>query len=444
MLAGASEVVITPLAGTPLMARLSTGVHDDLCARALVLSDGQRRVAMVCLDLIGLDFATADSIRARVQEAIGETTVLLNFSHSHSAPMTLPYTVLAQDWLKGEGREWMEELVAKIVGVVCEADAGLSEAVLSVGRADSRIGANRTREFYEAAGIRPPEELPEAPWVDVLRVDATDGKPIAVLFSHSAHPINVHHASDCLSADYPGYAVKTVREHFGGGVVAMFAQGCGADIDSLPMNAGFETAQATGTALGQAVIAAAEDCVRLDSQELAILSTTIGLPFMGYPSRDELETEIVLAQKRYEALGKNPNEDIDAWWGLDTVLCFQDLLEKMERNEEAQLRFEINGLALGSEFCLLTMPHEVFHHYQLWADRTSQFGRTMVWGYTNACESYIPTDLYLKTRGPEVAGFPDSGAPLRYRHRRALKPGFEPIIKEHTQDVLSRLMMEVE
>ncbi len=444
MFAGASEIVLTLPVGIPLMVRPSIGVHDELFARALVISDGQKRVAMVCLDLIGLNFATTDSIRARVQEAIGEITVLLNFSHSHSAPMTLPYTVLAQDWLCGSGRWWMNELVGKITQVICEADANLSEAILSAGRADVRIGENRTRQFYEAAGIEPPGEQAEVSWVDVLRVDGTDGKPIAIQFSHAAHPINVHHASDCISADYPGYAVRTVREHFGSEVVAMFAQGCGADIDAIPVNAGFEAAEAAGTALGKAVIAAANDCVRLDSQNLAVFSTTIGLPFLDYPSREKLEAEIGLAQERFEALGKNPEEDLDAWWGLDTVLCFQDILEKMERNEKAELRFEINGVALGSAFCLLAMPHEMFHHYQLWANEISKFDRTMVWGYTNACESYIPVDLYLKTRGPEVAGFPDSGAPVRYRNRLKLRSGLEPMIKKAIQDVLSGLMMEAE
>jgi hypothetical protein len=32
------------------------------------------------------------------------------------------------------------------------------------------------------------------PWVDVLAVESIEGKPIAVLFSHAAHPVIVHGA----------------------------------------------------------------------------------------------------------------------------------------------------------------------------------------------------------------------------------------------------------
>ena len=66
--AAAAEAAITPPIGTPLVGptQAATGVHDALFARALVLGDGARRVAIVCLDLVGLDFALADEIRAAV------------------------------------------------------------------------------------------------------------------------------------------------------------------------------------------------------------------------------------------------------------------------------------------------------------------------------------------------------------------------------------------
>ncbi len=56
----------------------STGVHDELFTRALVLNDGRQRVAIACLDLIGMDFMLADEICAAVRERTGISVTLLN------------------------------------------------------------------------------------------------------------------------------------------------------------------------------------------------------------------------------------------------------------------------------------------------------------------------------------------------------------------------------
>ncbi|HEX4426444.1 MAG TPA: hypothetical protein VH079_13680, partial [Terriglobales bacterium] len=62
MQAGAAETVITPLPGAPTLGTIqrTTGVHDELHARALVLNDGRQRIAILSLDLIGTDFVLAD------------------------------------------------------------------------------------------------------------------------------------------------------------------------------------------------------------------------------------------------------------------------------------------------------------------------------------------------------------------------------------------------
>jgi hypothetical protein len=46
------------------------------------------------------------------------------------------------------------------------------------------------------------------PWVDVLSFEDPEGRPVAVLFNHAAHPVIVHAASTLITADYPGFAVR--------------------------------------------------------------------------------------------------------------------------------------------------------------------------------------------------------------------------------------------
>src|SRR5688500_17165820 len=71
--AGVGKAEITPPVGTPLggygnallPGRPAEGVHDPLFAKALVLDDGARRVAIVATDLIGTNPEITRQVAAR-------------------------------------------------------------------------------------------------------------------------------------------------------------------------------------------------------------------------------------------------------------------------------------------------------------------------------------------------------------------------------------------
>src|SRR5436190_1595972 len=72
---GAAQVVISPAAGTPMAGyystRLSTGVHDDLHAKAIVLASGDQRAALVACDLVGIPPGVIEEARELIQKATG-------------------------------------------------------------------------------------------------------------------------------------------------------------------------------------------------------------------------------------------------------------------------------------------------------------------------------------------------------------------------------------
>ena len=426
-LAGAAETVITPPADTPLLGpqQPATGVHDPLCARALVLGDGLERAAIVCLDLVGLDFALADDLRARVRARTGIATVLLSCSHTHSAPFTIPWSVLGGRWLAGAGQSWRGDLLDKVTDTVERAAAALSPVVLRVGRAPVQVGQNRRLPTPQGVTMAPNPQGVVVPWTDVLRVDSAEGTPLAVLFSHAAHPVIVHAASTLVSSDYPGEAVRYVRQHFGGTTLALFAQACGANINGDPLQGGFTAAERAGTMLGQAVVDAAERSQPLTATTLKTGTVTAALPLQQLPSREDCERQL-------QALPAEAAADQQAdWYVRDATLCLQDLLAMIERGETPTLRFEASALTVGAEWCLLALTHEVFAEYQLWVERTAPFRHTMTLAYTNGCESYIPTDAALREgSGYEATPAPTMAAALRYRYRLALQPGAEARIHE--------------
>src|SRR5262249_55065742 len=91
--AGFAETDITPELGTKPVHlagfgqnRKATGVHDPLKARAVVLQHGERKLALVSIDLIGFFHAHVEHLRTKLP---GYTYVLVSSTHNHEGPDTL-------------------------------------------------------------------------------------------------------------------------------------------------------------------------------------------------------------------------------------------------------------------------------------------------------------------------------------------------------------------
>jgi hypothetical protein len=466
MIAGVAETAITPPVGTPTLGTIqrSTGVHDDLHAKALVLSDGEQRVALLSLDLIGLDFQMSDAIRRAVTARTGTSHVLVHCTHNHSGPFTIPWSVLGPRSLAAKQRTWRESLPHVLGQLAAEATERLQPVTLRAGRAPAQIGLNRRLPSGGSIVMKPNSAGTVVPWVDVLCIDRASGSPMALLVGHAAHPVIIHGASRLLSAEFPGFTAQMLRRELRTDVVVLFAQGCAANINGEPLRGGIAAAQSAGETLGRAVLQALDVSRTIRGTSLNVASLADALPLQRLPRRDECLAVLRSAEQQLQdAYGATSftdeqlwdlQEDVaapvssaasdaandvqpmegKAWWMADTVLCLRDLLAKIDAGDERPLRFESTMARVGDEWSIVTATHELFAEYQLRVDRASTTEHTMVLAYTNGCESYVPLDVDLALGGYEAATFPElGGASLRYRHRRALQAGFE-------QQVTDRLL----
>jgi neutral ceramidase len=462
-LAGAAEVVINPPTGAPLLGTIqrSDGVHDDLFARALVLSSGTERVAFVSYDLIGMDFGFADEIREAIRRRTGISVALLNCSHTHSSPFTIPWSVLGPRWLSGPGGAWRAEIVRATAELVARAEKLAGPCTLHAGRSKVQVGSNRRVETDQGVVMKPNPAGSVVPWVDVLRIDGPKGNPITVLFSHAAHPVIIHGASKLVSADYPGFAASALKAKLGGEVIPLFAQACGGDINADPLRGGFAEAERAGTALAEAVYVALSKSEEVRGAVLSTKSLKTHLPLQPLPKHEEclrllknaedrlkkrcgrtelsdtelwdIQDEVPPPESQSESTEADDVQPMEnqPWWLRDNVLCLRDLLMKIEQGDDAPLRFDAHLLRIGDSWSLLAASHELFSEYQLWADKNLPTMHKMVLAYTNGCESYIPTDRALALGGYEAATFPSlDGAAFKYKHRRALRPGNEQQVIE--------------
>jgi hypothetical protein len=269
--------------------------------------------------------------------------------------------------------------------------------------------------------MEPNTHGPIIPWIDLLGAYDENGKRIALLFSHAAHPVIIHATSRLISGDFPGLAIARLQKRFSGGQgraegVFMFAQGCGGDINGHPLLGGIEACQAVAGEIERSV---ARTAVRpLTPGMIRTAKVELQLPFQDPPTKEQCKKWI----SQRPADGR-----------------FGELLKFVERGKIGTLRYPISGFSVGDELAIIGLAHEPVCSYQLFTVDASPFAHTMVFGYNHGVEQYIATaaDYELGHLGGYEAA--PHGHALSSKHRLALSPAAEAMIHEGIARVLSQL-----
>ena len=304
---GAAAACVTPPIGVDLAGysgRLSgsEGVHDDLFGKALVLDDGHTTLALLTVDLIQLDDAAVQQVRAKVaqQTDIPVEQVMVSTSHTHSGPMPWiadnPYgRFRAREW-KADA-DWTRTLQAQLAGAVSAAWHERRAAKLAVGAGELQGLAYNRRRYHEGG-------TPTDPSVPVVLLVDEHDHPIAVLYSYACHPVTLRENNLLISADYPGVASRLIERTFPG-AVALFANGCCGDQDPLHAFWGsFERTEQAGQMVAGEVIQVAARLLahgRFESDPtLGQAARRIPVPVMPLPDRAGAE-ELVRTQEQFLA-----------------------------------------------------------------------------------------------------------------------------------------------
>lgn len=235
LLAGTASTTITPEwpvhmdcqpGREPLTATL-----DPVEAQATVLSDGTGQVAIITVDLTGIEPEQTEAIQAQIaaMTAIPAAHVLVIASHTHSAPATTRFKGVPLDpaYLR-----WLETRLAHLVALAASA---MEPATLGAGEGSMDFNVNRRRRTPAGMVLGPsPGGLVDRR-VRVLRVDRADGSapptehrapgtlgdtplpqqnPLAVLFSYGCHPTVKSSQSYRFSGDYPGVARRFIEQTY--------------------------------------------------------------------------------------------------------------------------------------------------------------------------------------------------------------------------------------
>jgi hypothetical protein len=223
--AGIDRRTITPPPGVELaglgyyLHRTWNSVHDDLHATAFAIGDESGRgIAIVALDLLFMDAEYVRTIRqnAAAQTGLDPEAICINCSHSHNAP--------TMSFFDGAGeidRDYAQQVVKATVAAIVCAWLKRVPARLRAGRQElPGVTYNRTRD-HGAVDER----------VSVLRADALDGRPLAVMVNFHAHPTVFWQVDPrAVSRDAPGQIVDLIERELPG-AIAMYVQGSSGDVN---------------------------------------------------------------------------------------------------------------------------------------------------------------------------------------------------------------------
>jgi neutral ceramidase len=371
--AGVAKADLDPPRGIPMAgygaARFAKGTLDPLEARVIALSDGSRTIALVTLDLcFTFDEKAMDQIRVDVHASVDE--VIFHASHTHSGPTY------------SEAPQAVQHAVPRIASAIRAAAAAMVPAQIGNGWGQTYIGFNR--RYVETNGevqmfwrneTKVSTTLPVDPTVGVIRIDRSDGTPLAILVSYACHPVVLGPDSFNYSADYPGEMRRVVEQAMGHDAMAFFLQGAPGDInpyyDKTPL---IEDAVAvmkqTGQKLGLEAARVARSIQTLGAENARIQTKTVVLAVANRWNREKLEAEV---KAHYPETS-----------GIARRLLAQDM----------RMPVTTVVLNLGSpdrDLAFVGLPGEPFVEFQMQLRAKSPLPNSFLLGYTNGYFAYLPT-----------------------------------------------------
>lgn len=221
LFAGAASIDITPpagawvwLAGYGFQRRMER-VRDPISARCLYLDDGERRIALVVADVIGLLLPTVERVRRLVGNGI---EVAVASTHNHQGPDTMGYwgeailyTFPCESGIDPAYQRVLERRLAASVKLAAER---AEPARLWMGR--GRIPNGLVRNLRTPGVIDPA--------IQVVEARARRGnRVLCSLVNLGCHPETLGDRARLLSADFPGVLRSRVEQERGG--TALFCNG---------------------------------------------------------------------------------------------------------------------------------------------------------------------------------------------------------------------------
>lgn len=418
--AGAATSVITPPLGTSINGGMkdhpALHIHDDLHARAIVLFDGSRKLAIVVNDSCVIPreiFEEAKKIASeRTDIPVGN--MIMSATHAHSCPTAAPAFQSVPD------AEYPRFLARRIADAISTANDNLAPAEIAWGRGEVADQVFNRRWHMQPGtklpnpfggtdlvkmnpGAKNPALLepagPTDPGVSLLAVRTPEGKPIAVLANYSLHYVGGVGNGD-ISADYYGAVCDRMQELLHADrqdppFVGIMSNGTSGDVNNID----FRGTQTRPTGPYAQIRAVADEVAR---EVVRVYGT---LHFESAVTLDSAQTELSLAVRKPSpgevdqareilAKAKNPKqlETLPEIYAHETV----QMAEYPDHVPVLLEAFRIGSLGIAS------IPCETFAATGLELKQKSALQPMFTIELANGYNGYLPTPDQHKLGGYET------------------------------------------
>lgn len=219
------KIDITPTSPEWLLgygARQSTGVLDKIYHRIVLLDDGQTQFALVSSDICLVSPVEYEKVAALLEKAAGIKSVNFwwSMTHTHSAPEVGPpglaVAFLGDRYTHKIDPTYTEKVEKTLLDGVAEARKKLAPARLGIAWGVAYANINRRARDVEGEaflGLNP--DGPSDRRLGLIRLDKTDGTPIALIANYPIHGTVLGGKNLLISGDAPGVVSEYVEQKVG-------------------------------------------------------------------------------------------------------------------------------------------------------------------------------------------------------------------------------------
>ena len=335
----------------------SQGVLHPLCAQVLLFEFGGRCYCLIAVDSLGLTTALANQLRAIAAEQLktDSSCVMLNFSHTHSAPAPLSPV---------NGERYFHLLCDRVKKCAAEAAEKLRPCKAGWALTDTKIGENR-REDCTAVDKR----------LGALEIaGVVTDRPIALVLRVTAHANILMQSNNQISSDYFSTAREKLNRYFHCPV--MLIQGAAGDIKPAGVD------KIRGGVLSD--VDRISDILLNSAKQLHFDPTEIH--DLRMVSRELEYRSDVPSEEEANGIA----EDAKRLFGIDGSKWLGECKRLRASGVTSQIqKGEIQFLFLN-EGCLCGVAEEIFCEISLEASRRACAPLLFLNGYTNGCTGYLP------------------------------------------------------
>ena len=418
---------------------IPSGVLDDVYARIGVIRGADAPVLVLAVDTLGFGVAEIAELERVIGEATGIPAMrtLIAGSHSHSAPILCPIDLF------GGFSPYFRGLCNRVGELAKDLLSRMEPATLAFGKSDCDFNVNRrviTPEGTCVSGPNPDGVVDKR--VPILACRREDGSLAGLFFSYCCHPTIL--LGPEVSGDYPGQtqlalearhpqSVALYLPGMFGNVRPNLSDGDGRFRKGTPLDA-----MRCGSMLADAVDAALKVCEPVEVDTIHTRRLRRPLPLDKPPSHRTLDDIAAQAVKSAQASeeAKARQSSYHAGYQLAMRQWAQQIrLQQVEGRVPTAVDYTFSRWDIG-DVQWITFSGEFFLEYGLYAQSLMGHERTFTFGYTQGCQTYVPTAQALTEGGYEPNAY------KRWRQSAPFAPEVEAAVKAVIRELVDDEQME--